>query len=122
MNPCHRAFWTRTPLALSEVADILIAQQIVSTAEHDIENTHEWLDCALGSGNLTLNVSRKHCDGVPDATEPLVFLLSGDDNGTLSALIDPLARHIEQALQQPISIGMIEYLGGDDFAYRPELD
>jgi hypothetical protein len=119
---CPRKFWVHTARPLPEIGDTLIRSGVVEAARHDCENVYEWLECELAGCAVELNVSRKHHDGDVNETEPLAFLLIGSDLPAMTAMVDQIAARVESALQQPVMIGAIEYLGGDDFRYVPDRE
>ena len=117
---CQRKFWIQTELPLVAIADALTKSGIVQSANHDYENIYEWLECDLSDQDVELNVSRKHHDGNIDETEPLGFLLIGDDLNKMEGMVDSIAAQVEKVLQLQVTIGAIEHVGGDDFRYLPE--
>jgi hypothetical protein len=116
---CPRKFWTHTARPLSELAERLLQNGVIASANHDYENVYEWLECHLQGGTVELNISRKHHDGDIDEREPLAFLLIGKDVAAMDAMVDDIANQVKSALQMPITLGTIEYLGGDEYRYVP---
>lgn len=117
---CPRKFWTYTAGPLPELADMLLRSGIVTTAEHDSENVYEWLKCRLSGESIELNISRKHQDGDLDGTEPLAFLLIGTDGSAMAKIVDGVAGRVASALQMPMTLGTIDYLGDDEYRYNPD--
>jgi hypothetical protein len=117
---CSRKFWTYTARPLPELAEALLKSGVVSSANHDCENVYEWLECRLSRSSIELNISRKHHDGDIDDTEPLAFLLIGNDATVMDEIVDEVAGQIASVLQMPMTLGAIEYLGGDDYRYNPD--
>lgn len=130
-NVCLRKFWTVSDRPLPQVAEAFLTRGVVVAADHDYENVYEWLECRLPGGDVELNISRKHhhCDDGSEhdvdsetaaASEPLTFLLIGADLPAMAAMVDDLARRVGAALGLPVTIGRVDYLGGDEYCYVPE--
>jgi hypothetical protein len=111
--------WFFTPHPLSDVGDKLVASGIYTRFYRDSENVYEWIICDTSDEDRQLNISRKHWKGNLPPDEPTVLLLMFDESGPQDIEVKEMAAKVAHALGVNVTLGTVEYLGGDDFRYHP---
>jgi hypothetical protein len=106
--------WFSSELQLEPLCDALQAALVLQKFTFDHENVYEWGIADSCDSSWWINVSRKHHGGCPVPAEPYHCLVGGSPPEFIE-----LAEKISIQLHAEVSFGRIDYLGGDDYAYRP---
>lgn len=113
-------FWFNTNLPLSEIGSLLLNQGVISDYNYDYENVYEWIVGQTDNINIDLNISRKHNDDGDISYEPTTALVMYSGKEPTNKFVERIATIFARKLQVEISLGTMEYLGGDDYKYNEE--
>jgi hypothetical protein len=119
--------WVVAPLAIEVFCNQLRAALQLPAFRFDAENVWEWGLTRIENSYVEINISRKHRHGEPLLDEPIMILLlvdnaapvTYDKDWIIENLVGTYGQTIANFTNQPTYYGVVEYVGGEDFIYRP---
>ncbi|BDD05179.1 hypothetical protein [Aureibacter tunicatorum] len=118
--------WFYCEMTFNNLSQFFFDRGLINDFEYDYENVYEWIETSLYDDSYELNISRKHLfDHELDRIsiiEPTSILVIYENEEPDDALIDELAKKINQVLEIPVYSGKINYLGDDDYEYIVEAE
>ncbi len=95
--------------------------------DFDWENVWQWGLTKIENGYVEINISRKHKHGEPLIEEPIMVLLLVDSTAPVNYdkewlmenLILVYGQTIANLTMQSAYYGVVEYVSGEDFVYKP---
>lgn len=110
--------WFSSGLSLEDIGNQLIVAGLVVEFYYDAENVYEWIIAKTLDNKIDLNISRKHNDGSNVSNEPITIIVEYAETEPSDSYVERIAGIVARALQTEVSLGTVEYLGGDNFRYN----
>lgn len=124
-NRLKRQIWFCSPKDLYIIGEELERYNVIQGFHFGSENVYEWLITDSTHPNIELNISRQHCqDGYGNpllfqlAKEPISIIISYAEEEPDDNYVRLLAEKICNVLICEVSIGYIDYIGGDRYEYE----
>jgi hypothetical protein len=119
--------WVVAPLDLEVFCNQFRAALQLPAFHFDAENVWEWGLTRIENGYVEVNISRKHSHGESLLEEPIHVLLLVDNSAPVNYdrdwlienLVVTYGQTIANLTKQPTHYGVVEYISGEDFVYKP---
>ncbi|AUP80275.1 hypothetical protein [Flavivirga eckloniae] len=127
-NSKNYKIWFYSERSLDDLAEIFFKKGLIGEFECDYENVYEWIEAKSTNSSVEFNISRKHSylqdfeEGSENQLksnleEPITLMLMYDDTEPSDIEIETIANQINLILTTSVYLGMVNYLGGDDYEY-----
>lgn len=113
-------FWFTSGRSLIEIGNTLLVHGIICDVAYDHENVYEWIEAQTNNVALDLNIARKHKEGTGIAHEPITVRLMYAHNEPSDTLVEKIAMSFAKRLNTEVSLGTVDYVGGDDYRYNEQ--